>query len=562
MANNSGKFFGKGKKALSEIEQYEESIRKNPEDDRAYVRLAELYARAGRETKAVETYEKVAIIFEKKGFIERAKAVLKQALLLSPEHGKINVLLGDYYKQGGLVKDAAMSYNTAVSYYVKTGNKIAAINILRKMLELYPGNLNLSVKLANMLISEGMNHDAEKILVPLAESLKNSDKVNEYVSVLKLLYTATDSDAEIGKTLVNFYLKKGSYSNALIVLQKLVVDNPDTIEFLEKLAFVFEKLGETSKLIAIYKQIAVVYKKHKNYAERDEMYRKILALDPNDREALLILNENAKLRDIISDKINVSTGDIKREDGGRDDLVIDVDAAKSHHKSPLRSSIKEARAFLNYKLFDKAVDKIKSSEGWETSDDAYDVLIEAYIESGKVAEAGELLVSLIDLKVSEGKIDEARDLLGDAEDMLGAEDSRITARKAQIALKESESANPETGGEGELFSGIPNLSDALEEAEKPEKPVERPEESVKKPADFFEQPAESLETFKKVEDVSDLVTDESAEPPQDRLDELEFYITIEDFVSATQLLKELVESFPNSKFLKEIKAAIPETNGE
>ena len=567
MANNNGKFFGKGKKALSEIEQFEESIRKNPEDDRAYVRLAELYARAGRETKAVETYEKVAIIFEKKGFIERAKAVLKQALLLSPEHGKINVLLGDYYKQGGLVKDAAMSYNTAVSYYVKTGNKMAAINILRKMLELYPGNLNLSVKLANMLISEGMNHDAEKILVPLAESLKNSEKVNEYVSVLKLLYTATDSDAEIGKTLVNFYLKKGSYSNALIVLQKLVVDNPDTIEFLEKLAFVFEKLGETSKLIAIYKQIAVVYKKHKNYAERDEMYRKILALDPNDREALLILNENAKLRDIISDKINVSTGSIKREDG-KEDLVIDVDASKPH-KSSLRSSIKEARAFLTYKLFDKAIDKVKSSEGWETSDDAYDVLIEAYIEEGKVAEAGELLISLIDLKVSEGKIDEARDLLGDAEDMLGAGDSRVNARKTQILLKESDFSNPESDGEAELFNGIPNLADSAEdnagiqEEESLEKPesVEKPAE-VEKSAESFVRPIESPETLRKVDEVSDLVTDESAEPPQDRLDELEFYITIEDFVSATQLLEELVESFPNSKFLKEIKAAIPETKGE
>ena len=366
---------------------------------------------------------------------------MKQALLLSPEHGKINVLLADYDKQSGLVKDAAMRYNTAVNYYVKAGNKIAAINILRKMLELYPGNINLSVKLANMLISEGMNHDAEKLLVPLAESLKNTDKVNEYVSVLKLLYTATGNDAEIGKTLVNFYLKKGSYSNALIVLQKLVVDNPDTIEFLEKLAFVFDKLGETHKLIAIYKQIAVVYAKRKNYADRDEMYRRILELDPNDREALFILNENAKLRDIISDKIKDTTGDLRRE-GGKDDFVIDIDSnaenVEKPHKVTIRSAVKEARSFLSYKLFDKAVDKIKSAEGWETSDDAYDVLIEANIEQGKVEEAGELILALIDLKVSEGKLGEARDLMSDAEDMLGSEDVRITSRKQQLAEQEKD----------------------------------------------------------------------------------------------------------------------------
>ncbi len=546
MANNN-KFF-LGKKAVSEIEQFEELIRKNPEDDRAYVRLAELYARAGRETKAIETYEKVAVIFEKKGFLNKAKAVLKQALLLSPEHGKINVLLADYDKQSGLIKDAAMRYNTAVNYYVKNGNKIAAINILRKMLELYPGNINLTVKLANMLIGEGMNHDAEKLLVPLAESLKNTDRVNEYVSVLKLLYTATGNDAEIGKTLVNFYLKKGSYSNALIVLQKLVVDNPDTIEFLEKLAFVFDKLGETQKLIAIYKQIAVVYTKHKNYAERDEMYRRILELDPDDREALLILNENAKLRDIISDKIKDST-----REAGKDDLIIDIDPNAGNeekpHKVSVRSAVKEARSFLSYKLFDKAIEKVKSAENWETSDEAYDVLIEANIEQGKVEEAGELLLALVDLKVSEGKTAEARDLLGDAEDMLGNDDVRITSRKQLISEHENDFINPESGSEGGVFSGIPNLEDmdgeeqaaSLDEIK--DEPEEKPQEEEQK-------------------SFGEAAFDESAEPPQERLDELEFYISIEDFVSAVQLLEELVESYPNSIFLKEIKAAIPEKKGE
>ena len=561
MANNSNKFFLKGKKAVSEIDQFEELIRKNPDDDRAYVRLAELYARAGRETKAIETYEKVAVIFEKKGFLNKAKAVLKQALLLSPEHGKINVLLADYDKQSGLVKDAAMRYNTAVAYYVKAGNKMAAINILHKMLELYPGNVNLTIKLSNMLIAEGMNHDAEKLLVPLAESLKNTDRVNEYVSVLKLLYTATGNDAEIGKTLVNFYLKKGSYSNALIVLQKLVVDNPDTIEFLEKLAFVFEKLGETQKLIAIYKQIAVVYAKHKNYADRDEMYRRILELDPNDREALFILNENAKLRDIISDKIKDTTGDL-RKDGAKEDFVIDIDPnagnSEKPHKVSLRSAVKEARAFLTYKLFDKAVDKIKSTEGWENSDDAYDVLIEANIEQGKVEEAGELLISLIDLKVSEGKTGEARELLGDAEDMLGSDDVRITARKQQLAEQADDFANPESGVEGGVFSGIPNIENADIEPEDVAEEVKA--EEVKagevKAESLPESPEEPLKA------AGEAVLDEAAEPPQNRLDELEFYITIEDFVSATQLLEELVESYPNSIFLKEIKAAIPEKKGE
>ncbi|MBP5201587.1 hypothetical protein J6253_02495, partial [bacterium] len=294
----------------------------------------------------------------------------------------------------------------------------------------------------------------------------------------------------------------------------------------------------------------VVHSKHKNYAERDEMYRRILELDPNDREALFILNENAKLRDIISDKIKDTTGDLRRE-GGKDDFVIDIDPnagnAEKPHKVTVRSAVKEARSFLSYKLFDKAIDKIKSAEGWETSDDAYDVLIEANIEQGKVEDAGELLLALIDLKVSEGKLGEARDLMSDAEDMLGSDDVRITARKQQLAEQENDFTDPESGVEGGVFSGIPNLEEAdVEQAVSAEEVSGEAEEKV---------PEES-----KSEDKA--VFDESSEPPQERLDELEFYISIEDFVSATQLLEELVESFPNSVFLKEIKAAIPEKKGE
>ena len=64
--NNTGRFLLKGKKPNSEIEEFEELLKKKPDDDRAYVRLAELYARAGNEDKAIELYEKAALLFEKK----------------------------------------------------------------------------------------------------------------------------------------------------------------------------------------------------------------------------------------------------------------------------------------------------------------------------------------------------------------------------------------------------------------------------------------------------------------------------------------------------------------
>lgn len=562
--NNTGRFLLKGKKPNSEIEEFEELLKKKPDDDRAYVRLAELYARAGNEDKAIELYEKAAMLFEKKGFLNKAKAVLKQAIMLNPEHGKINVLLADFDRQSGLIKDATLRYQTAVNYYVKIGNKLAAINILRKIIELYPGNVNFTIKLANMLVAEKMNHEAEKLLTPLADSLKSSDKLNEYATVLKLLYTATNGDNEIGKSLVNLYLRSGSYTNALAVLQKLIVDNPDTIEFLEKLAFVFEKLGDKRKLIAVYKQTAAIYAQKQNYIERDSLYRKVLEIDPNDREALSGLNEQGRLRDLIADKIDSSSGDMSEEDDV-DELELDIDI--EHPEEPemlnaekeslaaaeikdekqaidIQTVIKEATVFLNYRLFSKAIDKIHSCPEWPAVPEAVDILIQSNIELGEVETAGDLIISLIDLNIEKGNIKDAADLILDAGAILGRNDPRIIKRRKIVESGETETPETLEPVDAEV---LPSVAEA------------DPEELD----DILEEPAELVPEKEEPvldQDFADMTKDilsELQEPPQEKLDELEFYISIDDFSSANQLLQELLLNYPESRFLAGIRELIP-----
>lgn len=552
---NTGRFSIRGKKAATEIERYEELINKNADDDRAYVRLAELYARDGNEDRAIEIYEKAAHLFEKKGFLNKAKAVLKQALMLNSEHGKINVLLADYDRQSGLIKDALMRYQTAVNYYDRIGNKLAAINILRKMVELAPDSVRFVVKLATILISEKMNHEAEKILEPLAESMKGTDKVNDYANVLKLLYTASDGEVTIGRDLVNLYLRAGSYTNALTVLQKLIVEDPDSIEFLEKLAFVFEKLGEKRKLIATYKQIAVVCVNKQNLGERDNMYRKVLELDPNDREALSVLNEDGRLRDIISDKIDSTNLDFAEEGGIELEVDIDLgdgfEGSEEDDDEPTQSPetvVKEAKVFMGYRLFGKAVDRIHKYPKWKESPEMLDVLIKANIEAGDVDAAGDLIIDLIDLKIEKGETSSVNELLVDAESMLGKDDPRVINRKKKVSFGDSNfSEDVETS---DIFSGIPDKDSDVENAED----SEEEEPVVLEPAEDEDSDKRDTNEFEQM--TSDIIS-ELQEPPQDSLDELEFYISVEDFNSATQLLQELLINYPTSSFLTGIKEIIP-----
>ncbi len=581
----------KGRKAVSEIEEFENLIKKRPDDDRAYVRLAELYARNGNEDRAIELYEKAALIFEKKGFLNKAKAVLKQALMINSEHGKINVLLADYDRQSGLIKDAIMRYQIAVNYYAKIGNKIAAVNILRKIVELNPNNINFILKLCSLLVEEKMYHEAEKLLTPLAGELKGTGKVNEYAATLKLLYTASDNDSEIGKDLVNLYLKNSSYSNALIVLQKLIIDDPDSIEFLEKLAFVFEKLGQQQKLIAALKQIAVILSKKQNFTERENIYRKILELDPDDREALSALKEEGKLRNIISEKIDGSSNELPEfDEDEQDDLVIDVDVDMEEDAGSFKevsapgldieTVLKEAKVFMSYNLYNKAIDRLQSCSEWKTSPEALDILIQAYIGSGETNSAGDLLIILIDLMLENGNFEDVSDLISDAESILGEDDERLLARKQLIeeveaAPVEDVEAAPVEDVEASPVEEVE--ASPVEEVESPlveevgAAPVEEVEDIEDETVDMIsdissgtllsgedEEPKEKEERKESsFENLTSDILSELLEPPQTQLDELEFYISIEDFSSATQLLQELLINYPQSRFLAGIREILP-----
>jgi len=542
---------GKGKSVQTDEERYEELIRKNPDDDRAYLRLAEIYGRSGQDVKAIEIYEKLAALFEKKGFLNKAKAVLKQALMINPEHGKINVLLADYDKQSGLIKDAALRYNVAVNFYQKNGNNVAAISILKKICDLYPKNFSIKVKLANMLISEGMNAEAVKILVPIAESLKDSDKVNEYASVLKLLYSASTNGSSFGRELAELYIRRGSYHNALIILQKLIVDHQEDIGLMTQLAFVFEKTNDYQKLISTYKHIAAIHLKNKNFAERNEMYRKVLELDENDREALAVLNENDRLRSLISDKIKSSAGDLSDITGmpskpQNEDLDLEIDmveAAPEEQHEDLKTLLKEAKTFMQYKLYNKAIEKITGSEGWESSEVAYDILIESYIFTGDEKRAGELILDLIELKLKRNKLDEVADLLSDANDILGSGDPRLAEiTKRYNAL--TAPAVPEDVAEKEIAASAEQFNDLMSELA----------------GQDFDDSFAGFDKNVVSAEVRQDFTDNEKEPPLTQLDELEFYISVDDYASATQLLQELLINYPESEFLKEFKTLIPVAN--
>lgn len=580
MTNKKNLFgFPKKTKDSEEIDQYLALIKKEPDNDRNYIRLAELYTRAGEEEKAIEVYEKVALLFEKKGFFNKAKAILKQALAINPDHGRINVLLADLDKDDGLIKDAVMRYQTAVNYFINTGNKAAATTILKKIVEIQPQNISYAIKLATLLVTEKMYHDAEKILTPMMVSLKNTNKSADYVAVLKLLYLAKNENPDIGRELVSAYIKSGNHPQALSMLHKLLLADPDSTDLLEHLAFLFERMGEKEKLEAVYKQLASLYQERHGVEESRKYYRKVLELNPRDTEALLALNEEGRLRDIISGKIASASVDItdNERDEEDEDIEIELDdhersavspppvtpstapekPAPEKRETPVesnesaqrstssRQTIKEAQVFRSYRLFDRALDRLKAHPGWEKDVDILDLIAEVYIEKNDVRSGAETIFQLITVYLENGDEAHAKSIFYDAKDMLEIMPEAFRQMQEILASMEEQPvmlSSQEESPPAPSSDATPPRADAplllTPEEEKPSPPAADKE---------FADMARDL--------LSEL--DEIREPDQKRLDELEFFISIDDYHSATILLQELVSSYPESKLLVGFRDIIP-----
>jgi len=576
--------FSKKPKGSEEIDQYLALIKKEPDNDRNYIRLAELYTRAEDEEKAIETYEKAALLFEKKGFFNKAKAVLKQALALNPEHGRINVLLADLDKGDGLIKDAIVRYQIAANYFIKLGNKPAAIAIMKKIVDVNPQNVGYAIKLATLLIAEKMYHDAEKILNPLMVTLKSAEKSADYISVLKLLYTAKGENADIGKDLVNAFIRAGNYQSALSVLYKLVMAEPGSVALLEQLALLFDKMGEKEKLQSTYKQLATIHNEHRNIEERNKYYRKVLEMNPRDTEALLALNEEGKLRDIISGKIAASTADLVADDEESDeDIEINMDEQSPEYEEEESEErpegetvqktynatqfIKEAQVFRSYRLYDRAVEKLRSFTHWDKDPDVLDMLAEVYIEKGDMAAGAQMLFLLIDACIDKGDTGRAKSIFNDVKDLLEADPDRYAAMSRRLMQLDAEEELSVLSSS--VAKEVPVLLSASTEhaGAAPVAPAETtylltPEPETSDPADQDVPP--TPRTVAPIDEgFADLARDllheldELREPPQKQLDELEFFISIDDFQSATILLQELIASYPGSELLAGFKNLIP-----
>ena len=273
---------GQYRKAISAFERV---LKEDPSDVRARLNLANLYYRKEDFPNAVATFLEVAKIYEESGATLKAIAVYKQAIKLDRDRADLHVLIADNYERHGLLNEAGKSYQHALRLLGTRGDKSAKLDVIRRILELDPANLPDRVRLAEAYSALGQLNDAVRQFRRVALELDRLGHVKAFQRIgERLLYHQPD-DAIIAKKLATSYVVARKPARALPKLKMAFKHTPRDLEVLGTLVDAFSMLGQTHKAVTVLKEMARQYEKSGLLHERDDCYREILTMDPDDDSA-------------------------------------------------------------------------------------------------------------------------------------------------------------------------------------------------------------------------------------------------------------------------------------
>ena len=260
LLTNAQKFLSKGQipKAIGE---YRKLVNAYPGDVRNRQKLAELLSRDKRSEEAVQEYETVAKYYSDSGFYLKAIAVFKQMQKIEPSRIDIYHQLAELNEKQGLIGNALSEYRNLVSFYETKEMFEEAIQVLGKMAELDPGNLNVLAKTIECHDALGLEehaldkfnelveflakgNDHIKIIkvyehflhicpegnicqLPLAEALINTGSTQQAVSILKNILKHSPDDLAINRCLAQAYVTEQDFHNAHLTLKHLLKSHDD-----------------------------------------------------------------------------------------------------------------------------------------------------------------------------------------------------------------------------------------------------------------------------------------------------------------------------------------------
>ncbi len=276
------------------LKEYLLLVDDDPKDARSLLKCADIYVKLERKREALDAYRSVAGHYAKQDMYEKALAVYRQALRLDETQADLHEAIGHAYHMLGRLKDAVRAYYVAQKIYKDRGDMARQRAVLEAMIEIDPEDVGLRIQLAERYAKDDLIDRALELFRTSADLLEREGRLDELVQVVERVLYLDPTDYGSRKRVIHLYLGRNEEARALRHLQVCFKEIPGDIETLELLGQTFERLERTGKAVLVYEELVGLYREQGQESRVQDMYRRILRLDPENRAARRALGPPAR----------------------------------------------------------------------------------------------------------------------------------------------------------------------------------------------------------------------------------------------------------------------------
>ncbi|GEL70634.1 tetratricopeptide repeat protein [Myxococcus virescens] len=380
------------------IKEYQKVLEVDPKDIRVLQKMGELYQKKNDNPQAAHFFTKVAESYSSDGFFLKAVALYKQVLKLNPNLLEVNLKLAELHQQLGLMSEAMAYFQIVANHYDKAGDTKSSLDTLKKMVDLDPENVASKIKLAELYARENMTREAAQEFKRAAEYLKRNSRADDWLRVAERLSALEPDNLPLSKELATSYLQRGDQKRALAKLQVCFKADGRDVETLTLLAQAFQGLGQTSKTISVYKELAKIHQERGRVTEAEAVWTQIEVLDPEDPD---LVARRAPEPAPAAPQPTAAPQPAPRpapQPVAAAPAPVAPPAPAGMGREQLSKLLTETDVYVKYGLHDKALEHLRKVFSVEPENlDAHEKAYQIYVASGNMAQASEQLLNVLRL---------------------------------------------------------------------------------------------------------------------------------------------------------------------
>ncbi|HEC96793.1 MAG TPA: tetratricopeptide repeat protein [Nitrospirae bacterium] len=387
-------------------EYYERSFELYPRQETIYKRLADFYISQGLMENAKELLAKgielypdnmqIHLLYSelllREGDLDTAKDLLLRILSTYPEGSgdsvaiEANRLLGDLYLKEGQKELAWSSYKTVLDEYLEKGLYEESVGLLKNFRDIAP--LESSEKLIEVYNELGNEDDLFNELLTLAEIQSGQgaleDAFNSYIEAKKI---RPDSEVVLSRIVyleeklgisfpaeseekatdeklvdVDIFLRYGLMDEAVDILEKLKVEEPENMEVHKRLKNIYIEVNDKEGVVTECLILARIHEKEGRFEQREQALKEAFEIDPEDPRLLELSSATEEVSASPSPDSEFEGGGVLRFEDETEAPKAGAEMTEVYETSVIPSSIEdfkddlsEAEFYLRQGLYQEAL---------------------------------------------------------------------------------------------------------------------------------------------------------------------------------------------------------------